>query len=117
MAGITVKINVGSTLDKLKKISTSIPDIVQNDISNALDDGVQVAKGLARVRTGYMRDHIAQNQTGKYTWNFVSTATYSTFQDQGTSRMEGTHFMEAGIKTANQKAVQAIKEDLNALVT
>ena len=116
MASINIKINVGATLDKLKKFSTSIPDIVQNDISNALDDGVDVAKGLARVRTGYMRDHISQYQTGKYTWNFVSTATYSTFQDQGTGRMEGTHFMEAGIQTFQQKAPLAIKEDLNALL-
>jgi HK97 gp10 family phage protein len=103
-------------LTKLQKISSSLPDIVQNDISNALDDGVTVAKSLARVRTGYMRDHISQNQQSKYTWNFVSTATYSTFQDEGTSRQEGTHFMEAGIKTAIPKAVLAIKEDLNALI-
>jgi hypothetical protein len=116
LAGITIKINAGSTLTKLQKISSSLPDIVQNDISNALDDGVTVAKSLARVRTGYMRDHISQNQESKYKWNFVSTATYSTFQDEGTGRIEGTHFMEAGIKTATAKAVLAIKEDIGALL-
>ena len=115
MATITVKINTGPILNKLQKARDSIPDIIQQDISNALDDGVTVAKGLARVRTGYMRDHISQSQVSKYRWNFVSTATYSSFQDLGTSRQSGTHFMEEGLKTAREKAVLAIKEDISAL--
>jgi hypothetical protein len=110
-----IKTNIGPILTKLQKAHDSIPDIIQQDISNALDDGVEVAKGLARVRTGYMRDHIAQFQTGKYKWNFVSAATYSSYQDLGTGRIEGTHFMEAGSKTAHAKAVLAIKEDIHAL--
>jgi hypothetical protein len=116
LATIKIKINTGPILNKLQKAHDSIPDIVQKDISNALDDGVTVAKGLARVRTGYMRDHISQHQASKYKWNFVSTATYSSFQDLGTSRQEGTHFMEAGLKTAQAKAVLAIKEDIHALL-
>jgi len=115
MATLTIKTNIGPILTKLQKARDSIPDIIQQDISNALDDGVTVAKGLARVRTGYMRDHISQFQTGKYKWNFVSAATYSSYQDLGTSRQEGTHFMEAGSKTAREKAVLAIKEDISAL--
>jgi len=115
LATIKIKINTGPILAKLQKASNSIPDIVQKDISDALDDGVTVAKGLARVRTGYMRDHISQNQQSKYKWNFVSTATYSSFQDLGTSRQSGTHFMEAGAKIAREKAVLAIKEDISAL--
>lgn len=115
MASMKININLGPLLSKFQKATTSIPDVIQQDVNNALDDGVTVAKGLARVRTGYMRDHISQNQQSKYTWNFVSTATYSTFQDEGTGRMEGTHFMEAGSKTAKEKAVIAIKEDISAL--
>lgn len=115
MTSITIKTNFGPLLTKLQKASDSISDVIQKDVSNALDDGVTVAKGLARVRTGYMRDHISQNQESKFKWNFVSTATYSTFQDEGTSRQSGTHFMEAGIKTAREKAVLAIKEDITAL--
>lgn len=115
MTSIKVTINTGPLLSKLQKATTSIPDVIQQDVNNALNDGVTVAKSLARVRTGYMRDHISQNQQSKYTWKFVSTATYSTFQDEGTGRMEGTHFMEAGIKTAKEKAALAIKEDISAL--
>jgi hypothetical protein len=116
MARIRININSRLLENKLRKISTSLPDIVERDLASAVNDGVQVAKGLARVRTGYMRDHVHGDQVGKYKYQFKSDALYSSFQDMGTRFISGTHFMSEGANTIRDKAVQALREDIGALV-
>lgn len=113
-----MQINIDLRLleNKLQNISKSLPDIISRDISSAVDDGVQIAKGLARVRTGFMRDNIHGDQVDKNKFQFKSDATYSSYQDMGTRYITGTHFMSEGSKTIREKAVQAIKEDISVLV-
>jgi hypothetical protein len=116
MAKIQINIDTRLLESKLQKISDSLPDIIERDLSSAVNDGVQVAKGLARVKTGYMRDHIHGDQVDKYQYQFKSDATYSSYQDMGTRFISGTHFMSEGSKTIKDKATLALREDIGALV-
>jgi hypothetical protein len=116
MARIQININTRLLENKLQKISDSLPDIIERDLGSAVDDGVQVAKGLARVKTGYMRDHIHGDQVDRFKYQFKSDAIYSSYQDMGTRYITGTHFMSEGKNTIQQKAVQAIREDVGILI-
>lgn len=117
MAKIAVNLtNARELSNKLSRASENLKEIIQTDIDSAVGNGVSVAKSLARVRTGYMRDHIHGESTSTWHWQMRSEATYSSYQDMGTSRIEGTHFMSIGAKTAHDQAINAIREDIRGLL-
>jgi hypothetical protein len=124
LAKIQINIDARRIVDKLNKLSGQLPNILESETKQAGSDGVQVAKGLARVSKkgtppnppGYMRDHIHFDQVDKYDFQFKSDAHYTSYQDMGTRYISGTHFMSEGRKTILEKAKSAIQEDIGALV-
>jgi len=84
-----------------KETSTGIGNIINNLKKNvksevlepSLKTAVEAAKKKARVKTGYMRDHvyskiIKPESEGEY----GSEAHYSAYQNYGTSRIRGNYF-------------------------
>lgn len=89
----------------IKETSAAIGIMINNlktkAWSEALDPSlkpaVTSAKRKARVKTGYMRDHVYSNKISETEGEYGSEATYSAAQNYGTSRIRGNYFWSDSI--------------------
>jgi len=69
-------------------------------IEKVLQKLVTLAKGYTPVRTGALKDSITYFVVPEQMWGaFGSELPYAKFVNDGTSRMEGRHFLEAALDT------------------
>src|SRR5688572_17446558 len=88
---------------------------VRGNIADALNEGaestVSLAKQLAAVRTGYMRDNIAQTEEANpehLSVTMESQADYSAFVEYGTVNMEAQPFMTPAFESARRQVNNAL---------
>ena len=62
-----------------------------------LDLAVKSAKKKARVKTGYMRDHVYKKKISELEGEYGLEADYSKYQNYGTSRIRGNYFWSDSI--------------------
>lgn len=63
----------------------------------SLKPAVSSAKRKARVKTGYMRDHVYSKKISETEGEYGSEANYSAPQNYGTSRIRGNYFWSDSI--------------------
>lgn len=89
----TVEVFVST--NKFARAAARVQPLTDLCLDEVLDEVVLYAKAYAPVDTGYLRDHIERQGD-----TVVSLASYSTYQEYGTSRMQAQPFMRPAIQTA-----------------
>jgi len=82
----------------------------------SLSRAVEKSKGLARVKTGYMRNNIQQDEIseehGVVTGRYVARADYSSYNEYGTYKMSAQPFMRPSVAAMTPFFYKAIKDAL-----
>jgi HK97 gp10 family phage protein len=85
--------------DELEEYFNSLSDrlreVVVSNIEEIVAQGVDIAKALAPVRTGYLVSTIDADQLGETGYLLYCTAPYAVYQEFGTSRIMPRQFMTA----------------------
>jgi hypothetical protein len=93
------------TVSGFNETSAALRQMAQNAKARAYPDvldptlkpAVQSAKKKARVKTGYMRDHVYSKKISELEGEYGSEADYSKYQNYGTSRIRGNYFWSDSI--------------------
>jgi HK97 gp10 family phage protein len=102
----------------MKELSEKIPEEAGEGIELAAGAIRNEAKDLARVDTGYMRDHIGYYTIGKPTKSAVieSTAFYSQFQEYGTRYISPNYFMRGALEKVLPRCPEYVAEAIKTKV-
>jgi hypothetical protein len=86
------------TADALRKMAQDAKTKAYPEIFEpSLDPAVKSAKRKARVKTGYMRDHVYKKKISELEGEYGSEANYSAPQNYGTSKIRGNYFWSDSI--------------------
>jgi HK97 gp10 family phage protein len=93
---LTVTLDGAEELQEyFSQLSDRLREVVISNLMDIVAEGVELAKALAPIRTGYLVSLIGSDQTGETEYQLWSMAPYSIYQEFGTSRIEAKLFMTA----------------------
>jgi HK97 gp10 family phage protein len=104
------------------RIEDRIIAAVERGLASAVDAasaaGAEEARDVivrtGRVKTGRLRDsngvEKAAQEGGQATGAFYNTAPYAIYNEFGTTRSSGIHFMELGSKAASKKLIASVQD-------
>jgi HK97 gp10 family phage protein len=113
--GVTV--DISRAVSMLNRIGSGVQSVVVAPALKAgTDAGVQAAQAGAPVKTGYLRSPIRPSAASGTSLSYTANASYSLFQEEGTSRVSGKHFMKNSISIAQQTALTTAQQALQGLI-
>lgn len=100
-------------VSRLTNINAIIDNVVDSAVKNATEEAGKLARGKARVDTGFMRDNIETNYPAKKTGVVLSAAKYSAYLEFGTRFNNGPYpFVKPAVEEVTPKYTKEIHEAL-----
>jgi HK97 gp10 family phage protein len=91
-------------IDNSKEVLRDVTVLSHGQFTEFLETAREVAKSLAPVQYGTLRNSIDfEDVTGELNYIFFTRAGYGAFQELGTSKMAGKHFMQSGLQAASRE--------------
>lgn len=111
-----MSVHIKKTGFNFAALSARVRKNIADELNSGANSCVEIAKGLAPVRTGYMRDHISQTEEASpinLRSVVESEADYSAFVEYGTVNMDAQPFFtpafESARKQVNNGLLRALK--------
>jgi HK97 gp10 family phage protein len=98
--------SVHSDFSKLHQIQRELPNKIAAELNSAAHSMEVLAKALAPVDTGYMREHVSQTKMaaeGDLTARVESEADYSLYVEYGTVNMSSQPFFTPAFESAKRQ--------------
>jgi hypothetical protein len=80
-------------VEYFSNVSDRLEEVVVDNMEDIVEEGTEMARDLAPVRTGYLRSLIGYDHTGETEFQLWCMAPYAIYQELGTSRIEAELFM------------------------
>ena len=101
------------------KLSRTVRENIANELNSGAESAVTIAKQLAPVRTGFMRDNVGPLEDAtpeNLRTGFESAADYSAFVEYGTVNMESQPFVTPAFESARRQVNNGLLRVLKGAV-
>jgi len=104
---------------KFAQLSERMRKNIASELNSGVESGVSLAKQLAAVDTGYMKENITQTEEARadrLLASYESGADYSVFVEYGTVNADAQPFMTPAFESARRQVNNGLKRVLQGVV-